>query len=569
MTRRRGPARTGAAVLSAVLTAVLTVGLAGCGGWRDTSVSGTGVSGAGGNVVPELTFPAEADNSVGGLANYNPLSAKPLVQTPFFYEPLIVRNNLSCTQTPWLATKATWSGATRLTFDIRQGVRWSDGQPFTAQDVAFTFNLGKQYQAADKAGVWNDTFGAPATSVVAQGDQVVMTFSGPAVGKYEGIIKTQILPEHVYGKVGDPTKYIDKNPVGTGSFLVDSYNGRRLTLERNPDYWQADKIKVAKIVLEGTYDAPSAALKLRAGQLDAYWGEIPNPQKTFVQADPRTNNFWYAPNGSTVLTTNTQKKPFSDGKFREAISYAMDKDAMSLKATYGIMKPASQTGLKLPYQSSLLPSRDQAAAQPLPYDVAKAGSLLDAAGYRKGADGVRTNPDGSPLAVTFTVQAGFIDYQAMADVVAAGLNKIGVRTQVTATAPDSVDAAKKTGDFQMMFEFLYGGCDVARGLGAKLVSSQIPTKTDILPNVQRWDDPSTDAVVADIDKTAAASQQATLAGKLVDTMLTQYPVTPLIYAPSRILYRTDKAVGWPSEQNPYANPSDDKLLILTHLTPAR
>ncbi|MCU1536025.1 MAG: transporter substrate-binding protein, partial [Humibacillus sp.] len=56
---------------------------------------------------------------------------------------------------------------------------------------------------------------------------------------------------------------------------------------------------------------------------------------------------------------------------------------------------------------------------------------------------------------------------------------------------------------------------------------------------------------------------------LVQTMMTTYPVTALIYAPARILYRTDKAVGWPSEQDAYANPQDDKLLVLTHLTAAK
>ena len=49
-------------------------------------------------------------------------------------------------------------------------------------------------------------------------------------------------------------------------------------------------------------------------------------------------------------------------------------------------------------------------------------------------------------------------------------------------------------------------------------------------------------------------------------MMTGYPVTALIYAPARILYRTDKAVGWPSEEDPYANPSDDRLLWMTHHT---
>ncbi len=541
--------------------------LAACGGTAGGGVSGSGGTAASSGMIAQLSFPSEADSSVGGLVNYNPLSPKPLT-TNWIYEPLIVRNNLTCTETPWLATKSTWEGSTKLTFDIRDGVKWSDGQAFTAKDVAFTFNLGKTYKAADKAGVWSDTFGSPATSVEATGNQVVFTFSGNAAGKYEGIIGTKILPQHIYGSVGDPSLYVDKAPAGTGPFKVDSYNGRRLTLARRDDYWQADKIKVQKLVLEGTFDASQAALKLRSGELDAYWGEIPNPQKTFVESDAKNNHFWYAPNGSTVLTTNVSKAPFTDAKFREAISYVMDKDSMSTKATYGIMKAASQTGLKLPYQQDLLPSSLASQNTVLPYDVAKAKQLLDTAGYKAGADGMRTNPDGSPLAVTFSVQAGFIDYQAIADVVATGLNAAGVSTKVVASAPDSVDGQKKTGDFQMLFEFLYGGCDVARGLGAKLSSQQIPTQTEILPNVERWNDPTTEATVTKLGQSVDKSEQKTLTGDLVNTMMTKYPVTPLIYAPSRILYRTDKAVGWPSEQDPYANPSDDRLLIMTHLTPA-
>ena len=78
----------------------------------------------------------------------------------------------------------------------------------------------------------------------------------------------------------------------------------------------------------------------------------------------------------------------------------MNKDEMSLKATYGVMKPASQTGLKLPSMANLLPEKYAGEDTVLPFDLAKANQLLDAAGYKKGADGKRTNPDGSPLAVT-------------------------------------------------------------------------------------------------------------------------------------------------------------------------
>jgi peptide/nickel transport system substrate-binding protein len=218
---------------------------------------------------------------------------------------------------------------------------------------------------------------------------------------------------------------------------------------------------------------------------------------------------------------------------------------------------------------SLLPEEYAGRDTVVPFDLAKANQLLDAAGYKKGADGKRTNPDGSPLAINFSVQAGFIDYQAIADVVVKGLKDAGVDAKVTASAPDSVDGQKKSGDFQLMLEYLHGGCELAKNIGAKLSSTQIPTKTEILPNVQRFKDPAVDAAVAKLaSDTDKESQKKDLA-PLVETMTTQYPVTSLIYAPARIIYRTDKAVGWPSEDDPYANPQDDKLLVLTHLTAAK
>ena len=125
----------------------------------------------------------------------------------------------------------------------------------------------------------------------------------------------------------------------------------------------------------------------------------------------------------------------------------------------------------------------------LPYDPAKANQLLDAAGYKKGADGKRTKPDGCPLAVNFSVQAGFIDYQAIADVVADGLNDVGFDTKVTASAPESVDEQKKTGDFQMLLDYL-------RRLRPRpqprreAVQQAVPdASSDIMANVERFSDP--------------------------------------------------------------------------------
>jgi peptide/nickel transport system substrate-binding protein len=517
-------------------------------------------------MIAQLTFPAEVDATVGGLGNYNPYSPTPLTAV-WLYEPLIVRNNLTCEETPWLATGATWDGGDKLTLDIREGVTWSDGEDFTAEDVAFTMNLQKEFPGMDKAGLWNDTFGAPAESVTADGNQVVIEFEGNAAAKYDGIISTKILPEHVYSEVEDPTTYVDKEPVGTGPFEVESYNGRRLTLARRDDYWQADKIKVEKIVQEGIYDSSQAALKLENGEIDAYYGDIPNPEKTLVEKDPENNHYFYAPAGTTVLTGNLTQEPWSDPKFREAISYGMDKESMSDKGIYGIMAPASQTGLKLPAMEDLLPEQYAGADTVLPYDPDKAAEMLDAAGYEEGADGTRTMPDGSPLSVDFSVQAGFIDYEAIAEVIADNLNDLGVDTKVTASAPESVDEQKKTGDFNAVLEYLHGGCELARNLGSKLNSKQFPTEQDIFPNVGRYSDPATDEAIQGLSGATDREEQKPYLGELVDVMMTEYPVTALIYAPSRTIYRTENAEGWPTEDNAYASGADDRLLVMTNLTP--
>jgi len=480
----------------------------------------------------------------------------------------MIRNSLNCEITPWLATEYKWEGATKLTFTIRDGVKWSDGRPFTAEDVKFSLDIGKKFPALDTAGVWNDTFGMRATDVVVAGNQVTVNFSGNAAAKFDSIIGVKMLPKHVWEEIPDPVKYIDKVPMGTGPFKLGSYNGRKLVLERRPDYWQADKIKLEKLILEGNYDATQAALKLNAGGLDAYWGEIPNPQKSFADRNPSVNHFWYAPAGTTVLTPNLTKPPFSDVKFREAYSQGINKDELSVKATYGVMKPASQTGLKLPYAKDLMPEQLAQTETVLPYDVTKAEQLLDAAGYKVGADGMRTNPNGTPLLIKFTVQAGWIDYESTADVIVRNLKAMKLDARTVKSSPESVDSQKKSGGFDMVLEYLHGGCEVARNIGSKLASDQIPTKTTVKSNVQRWNDPATDATVAALSGSVDEAEQKKLVGDLINTMMTQYPVTSLVYAPARMIYRTDKAVGWPSEEDPYATNSD-MLVIMTHLKSAK
>jgi peptide/nickel transport system substrate-binding protein len=419
----------------------------------------------------------------------------------------------------------------------------------------------------DRAGLWTGAYGSTAESVTAEGDTVVIRTDGGLAAKLEDLLQaTRILPEHVYGKVGDITKYIDKEPVSSGPFVVEAYNGRRLTLVRNEDYWQADKIKVQQISQEGTYDPNSAALKLRTGALDIYTGDIPNPVASVRRAG--VTDFLYSPAGTTVLAPNNEKAPMNDVGFREALAYAINKEQVSRNASFGVMKQGSQTMLKLPIQEDALPAEYRDDKGYVPYDPDKAEQLLDAAGYTKGKDGFRTAKDGKPMQLTFSVQAGFIDYLAIADVVTRNLNDIGVRTKQIVTDPPAVDAARKTGTFDLAIDYVGGTCSRAKDLGGHLSTANIPKEEDTAVNLntERFSDPAVDAVV---DKYLAATDpkaQQQYLDQVIDVYTKRFPVIALMYAPQRFIYNTPAASGWPT-LSADSYPTDQLLVVMTHLRP--
>ena len=178
----------------------------------------------------------------------------------------------------------------------------------------------------------------------------------------------------------------------------------------------------------------------------------------------------------------------------------------------------------------------------------------------------RQNPDGSPIDITFSVQAGWIDYEAVADEVIANFRELGLTIKANKTQPESVDQQKKDGDFQLMINFMGAGCDYANGMGATLDSRATPTKTEVKGNIGRFSDPDVDAAVLGLTGATDPARTKELVGVLVNTMMTQYPVIPIFYAPARSIYRTEKAVGWPSAEDPYTNPQDNSRVWITHLS---
>ena len=168
--------------------------------------------------------------------------------TGLIYEPLLQFDIAAPPKYyPWLATSYQWSnGGKSVTFTIRQGVKWNNGTPMTPADVAFTYNLVKNNKALNLAGL-------AISSVSTSGNTVTLTFPAAQYTNLQSIAGVPILPQSIWGKVGNPTTFTDANPVGTGPYVLKTFTPQGFTLTKNTGYWQASLVKVPERLLPGLH----------------------------------------------------------------------------------------------------------------------------------------------------------------------------------------------------------------------------------------------------------------------------------------------------------------------------
>jgi peptide/nickel transport system substrate-binding protein len=307
--------------------------------------------------------------------------------------------------TPWLAASYQFSSdAKTLTFHLQPNVQWSDGQPFSSDDVVFTLNMLKQYPVLDTNGIGNYL-----TSVTApDSSTVTVTLKQP----YSPILwyvggQTYIVPKHIWSTIGDPSKYAAPSPVGTGSFTFKSFSEQLIDLVKNPKYWQASKLQITEIRFQSFKDLNSMQLALARGTVD--WAQIyvPGIQQVFVQRDSAHNHTFYPPNNIVFLDLNLAKPPFNQLAVRQAISLAIDRDQIEKVGESNIATVASPTGLVLPNdQKYLAPAY---ANTTFTVDTNKANQLLQSAGFTKGSDGIYADKTGKKLSFKVTFTTGIPD----------------------------------------------------------------------------------------------------------------------------------------------------------------
>ena len=235
---------------------------------------------------------------------------------------------------PWLATKYEWSADNKtLTFTLRNDVKWSDGQAFTAKDVAYTFNLFKNTDGLQGPGgqAMNGTTAYVDTVTAPRHHDVVFNFKQVFTPGLYDIVAQDIVPEQSGKTSRIRSRAPNENPVGTGPFTeVTVFQNQIFEVDKNPNYWQPGKPYVQGMRQPAYPGNDQANLATVNGENDYAANFIPDIEKIFVAKDPANNGYWFPPFGATVmLYLNTTKKPFDDVNVRKAISMAIDRDQIA------------------------------------------------------------------------------------------------------------------------------------------------------------------------------------------------------------------------------------------------
>ena len=573
--RARGVGALGVVALVAAFVAALMAGGAGAGGQTLAALPRSQTFYMSGNQwSPNNDLnPAKNWDYVTGLVGF-------AYETPFRYDPLKDKF------IPWLATGGGWTSKSTYTMAIRSGVKWSDGQPMTAKDVAYSFNLLRS-PTHPQHPLFADT---GLKSVKASGNKVVFTFSGtPAFQEFDNYrFNVAVVPQHIfksYSTTDITTGNLSnaKKIVGTGPYLYQSGVGassNTVVWKQNPNWWATSALglKVGpQYVVDIKNGTNAAALSnLLAGNIDLFNNFAPKTAikgkfKTFFDGAP-----YHLGANTTWLFPNTTKKPLNDPKFRRALAESINIGQIIDKSYQGLVNKASPTGL-LPIWSKWI-DKKVVAQNGFSYSPTKAKAALAAAGYKDtNGDGYVENKDGSAIDLSIVVPNGWSDWMTAIQVISDSAKQVGIK--IAPAYPDYATLVDDRG---------HGRFDLVLGNDRQMSNTpwtyyqyiyNLPiADNQTTMNYQRYTDQAAFALTQKLNRTPSTNTKAyqAILTSLQKRFLQTLPAIPLWYNGMWSMVNTQYWTGWPSSSANQYTPSSwrnyfqmTSIDMLTHLRPAK
>jgi len=485
------------------------------------------------------------------VANFNPYAPNPLhVTNGGIYEPLFFYNRAEAGDpTPRLGESYEWSeDGTELTIKIREGVKWTDGEPFTVEDVIFSYT--------------NETAKRDYLSAAEKVDDstVKLTFNGAQFTAAVQILGTTLMvPEHIYEGVADKITFTNDKPVGTGPYILDTISDATYTVVANEDYWgEAPKLKkVRYLALDKNQSAEDL---LATGKIDWTTMFVADPEPITGKGQLSLLNTPQDP--TTIMSCMNAALgcvgPQTDLAVREAVNLLIDRGEINDKAFSGHAAVASPS-LALVGRDDRWISPDIEKESPQEANVAEADKVLTGAGYTKGADGIYEK-DGQKLVVELISVEGWSDHNAAGDLIAQQGIDAGVQINHVKITQQEMSDARTAGNYQMMISGITGtSLDDPFAIYRQWLTTEYTTPVGETIeagrfNFPRYSNPLVDdavaAAAATNDEEAKKEAYATVQKEIVRDL----PYIALVVNPTMSFVNTKDYTGWPAEGDMYAFP---------------
>lgn len=337
------------------------------------------------------------------------------------------------------------------TFQLRQGVKFSDGSDFNAQNVVKNFDA--IFAADNKENHAWFAFTNYLESYRAVDDT---TFELTLSNAYSATLYdlAMIRPIRFLGDAGFPddgnTAKEIKSPIGTGAWMLKEHKPNEYAVfVPNEHYW-GEKPAASEVVIKVVPDSETLALQFESGDIDLIYGNglISLDRFNVYKDDSQYVTATSEPMSTRMLLLNTGSPVLSDVKVRQALSHAIDKQSVADNIFGGIEKPADTIfAPNVPHTDVPL--------EKYSYDLAKAEQMLEEAGWKKGADGIREK-DGQKLSIYFPYIASKITDKSVGEYVQGEWQKIGVQVDLKALEEKTHWANASKGDFDVILNFSWG-----------------------------------------------------------------------------------------------------------------
>jgi peptide/nickel transport system substrate-binding protein len=513
-----------------------------------------------------------------------------LCSQSIFYEPLAFYSAFANKEVMWLAESYKYSkDYKQLTIKIRSGIKWSDGTPFSAEDVAYTFSSLIELGPKVRWGV--DIKQTTEEAKATDPNTVVVKFKVPnprfmdfVTYKYD--IGVYIVPKHIYqGQDWPSFKHYDPSkdwPVTTGPWKLIFTSPEQKIIDRRDEWWAAkagvaQMPAVERIVMRPYANEQQAVQAFIVNDADISSSVQPASFPTLLSQNPklithagRKPPYGYVDWFPYSLYVNHEKPPFNDKDMRWALSYFIDRKQVTEVGWFGC---AETYPLPMPNYPPLRPYVDATAPLRKKYDTLefnpkKGEALLTKKGYKKNAQGMWVDAQGKTIDLSI-IHVG--TYAPMAGVVVELLKRQGINA--SNSMPPDVRERFFKGDYTGA---IYGHGGSVRDPYYTLRLYQTATAAvpgTHLVNFPRWKNPAFDKIV-DQMMTTDMNDQAKLKElfvKAMDIWLPELPDIMLCLNYHRIPMNTTYWKNWPTEDNPYLNGAFWHLTfgyLLTKIEPA-